>query len=199
MKRFQLYGLGNALVDIFIEVSDEEVAALFAVHPLNVEPVAWVAERKGVLSTFFWMLTLWAYARYAERPGFLRYGLVVLGMILGLMAKPMLVTLPAVLLLLGIWPLRRLGSADRFNLGILVRRIGEKLPFVALAAGFSVVAVLAQRGAGQKCLIACVVEWIALRLHRDRDEELVFRMAGGLQQVRCPRRVRRKGEGDPAG
>jgi protein O-mannosyl-transferase len=83
------------------------VAALFALHPLHVESVAWVAERKDVLSTFFWMLTLGAYLCYAERPGLLRYLSVVLFFAMGLMAKPMLVTLPFVLLLLDFWPLHR--------------------------------------------------------------------------------------------
>src|SRR5262249_58216680 len=83
------------------------VAALFALHPLHVESVAWVAERKDVLSTLFWMLTLAAYLHYVRRPGARRYLLVVLALGLGLMAKPMLVTLPCVLLLLDYWPLRR--------------------------------------------------------------------------------------------
>ena len=83
------------------------VAALFAVHPLHVESVAWIAERKDVLSTLFFLLTLLAYHRYAARPSFGRWVLVFLGMALGLMAKSMLVTLPAVLLLLDFWPLRR--------------------------------------------------------------------------------------------
>jgi tetratricopeptide (TPR) repeat protein len=83
------------------------VAALFALHPLHVESVAWVAERKDVLSTFFWMLTLGAYLWYAERPGLPRYLSVVLFFALGLTAKPMLVTLPFVLLLLDFWPLHR--------------------------------------------------------------------------------------------
>ncbi len=83
------------------------VAALFALHPLHVESVAWIAERKDVLSTFFWIMTLWSYTRYVERSGFDRYLLVLLFFILGLMAKPMLVTLPFVLLLLDYWPLNR--------------------------------------------------------------------------------------------
>ena len=83
------------------------VAALFAVHPLHVESVAWVAERKDVLSTFFWMLTMGAYAWYVKRPGIQRYLWVLICFGLGLMAKPMLVTLPFVLLLLDYWPLRR--------------------------------------------------------------------------------------------
>jgi tetratricopeptide (TPR) repeat protein len=84
------------------------VAALFALHPLHVESVAWVAERKDVLSTFFWMLTMGLYVSYVARPGLTRYLTLVLCFALGLMAKPMLVTLPFVLLLLDYWPLQRL-------------------------------------------------------------------------------------------
>jgi tetratricopeptide (TPR) repeat protein len=89
------------------------VAALFAVHPLHVESVAWVSERKDVLSTFFWMLTLLAYGWYARRPGLGRYTAVMASFALGLLAKPMLVTLPCVLLLLDYWPLRRHVAASR--------------------------------------------------------------------------------------
>jgi Flp pilus assembly protein TadD len=98
------------------------VAALFALHPLNVESVAWVTERKNVLSTFFWVLTMWGYARYVERPGINRYLLVLLPFGLGLMAKPMLVTLPCVLLLLDYWPL------GRFQLGQFGKEANEPLP-----------------------------------------------------------------------
>ena len=84
------------------------VAILFAIHPLHVESVAWVAERKDVLSTFFWMLTMGAYMLYVENPNVRRYLLAVLLFALGLMAKPMLVTLPFVLFLLDYWPLNRL-------------------------------------------------------------------------------------------
>lgn len=83
------------------------VACLFAIHPLHVESVAWVTERKDVLSAFFWMLTLGAYSYYVEKHGWQRYCLVLLFFALGLLAKPMLVTLPFVLLLLDFWPLRR--------------------------------------------------------------------------------------------
>ena len=86
------------------------VAALFAVHPLHVESVAWVAERKDVLSTFFWMLTLVSYVHYVERPRLRTYLPVFTFFALGLMAKPMLVTLPFVLLLLDYWPLQRFGQ-----------------------------------------------------------------------------------------
>jgi protein O-mannosyl-transferase len=103
------------------------VAALFALHPLHVESVAWIAERKDVLSAFFWMLTLWAYARYVARPGPARYGWTLVAFSLGLMAKPMIVTLPLVLVLLDYWPFAR---------GVHIR---EKLPFLALSAAVSVV------------------------------------------------------------
>ena len=86
------------------------VAALFALHPLHVESVAWLAERKDVLSTFFWIFTMGAYCYYVERPGLRRYLPVLIFFVLGLMAKPMLVTLPFVLLLLDYWPLRRFGQ-----------------------------------------------------------------------------------------
>src|SRR5262245_32654044 len=82
------------------------VAALFALHPAHVESVAWVTERKDVLSTLFWLLTTLAYVRYTECPGWDRYALTLVLLALGLMAKPMLVTLPATLLLLDYWPLR---------------------------------------------------------------------------------------------
>ncbi len=113
------------------------VAALFAIHPLRVESVAWIAERKDVLSGVFFMLTLLAYADYARRPGVLRYLWVVLAYVLGLMAKPMLVTVPLVLLLLDYWPLGRLGAWRRCVL--------EKLPLLALAAASCVATILAQR------------------------------------------------------
>ncbi len=84
------------------------VAALFALHPLHIETVAWVAERKGLVCTFFWLLTSWAYIGYARRPGFLRYLLVFILCAASLMSKPFAVTLPFTLLLLDFWPLQRL-------------------------------------------------------------------------------------------
>jgi tetratricopeptide (TPR) repeat protein len=113
------------------------VAALFAIHPLHVESVAWVSERKDVLSTLFWMLTLLAYGRYADRPGTGRYLAVMTFFALGLLAKPMLVTLPCVLLLLDYWPLRRLRSLT----------VVEKLPLLALSAASSAITVYAQQQA----------------------------------------------------
>jgi len=131
------------------------VAALFALHPLHVESVAWVAERKDVLSTFFWMLTMYSYARYTAHPGINRYLPVVGFFILGLMAKPMLVTLPFVLLLLDYWPLRRMQfnppADDRHRLqqrtqGLLI--VWEKIPLFFLAMASSVVTFLAQKSGG---------------------------------------------------
>jgi len=124
------------------------VAAVFAVHPLHVESVAWVAERKDVLSGLFFMLTLWAYARYAQPAGSRRpkskiwYGLTLAFFTFGLMSKPMLVTLPFVLLLLDYWPLRRLevqGSGFRIRSLVL-----EKVPFLLLAAADCVATILLQ-------------------------------------------------------
>jgi Flp pilus assembly protein TadD len=118
------------------------VAAVFAIHPLRAESVAWVAERKDVLSGLFFMLTLWAYAGYARRPFSLgRYLTVVLLFALGLMAKPMLVTLPFVLLLLDYWPLGRIGLHAA---GISRRVVVEKLPLLALTAASCVVTFFAQ-------------------------------------------------------
>ncbi len=110
------------------------VAALFALHPLHVESVAWVTERKDVLSTFFWLLTMWAYARFASRPKVAGYLLVVALFALGLMAKPMLVTLPFVLLLLDYWPLDRLGpkckkAGTKYSLAYLLI---EKIPLFTI-------------------------------------------------------------------
>ncbi len=118
-------------------------AALFALHPLHVESVAWVSERKDVISTFFWILTMWAYARYVEKTGMGRYALLLVCFVMGLMAKPMVVTLPFVLLLMDYWPLGRLKSGQ-FGRGPFFRLIWEKLPLFALAAVASVLAVKAQ-------------------------------------------------------
>jgi len=122
------------------------VAALFALHPMRVESVAWAAERKDVLSGLAWMGTLWFYARYAERPSVARYIPVVAVFAGGLLAKPMLVTLPCVLLLLDCWPLGRWpGFAERERASTVTRLLLEKLPMLALVAVSSWITLLAQK------------------------------------------------------
>jgi tetratricopeptide (TPR) repeat protein len=118
------------------------VAALFAVHPTHVESVAWIAERKDVLSGFFWILTMWAYAWYAAAPSPVRYAAVAAAFVAGLLSKPMVVTLPFVLLLLDVWPLRRVVSGGWRPL------ILEKVPLVVLSLASSIVTFVVQREAG---------------------------------------------------
>ncbi len=132
------------------------VAALFAVHPLHVESVAWAAERKDVLSTLFWLLTLWAYQRYGERPGLGRYGLVLLAFAGALLSKPMVVTLPLVLLLWDFWPLARFKGAGREGRRVFGRLVVEKIPLLALAAPVAVVAVIAARAEGAVVSVAAL-------------------------------------------
>jgi tetratricopeptide (TPR) repeat protein len=184
MLDFQLYGLnpkGHHLTNVFFHLANTVllflvlkwmtgglwrsafVAALFALHPLHVESVAWVAERKDVLSTLFWILTLWAYLHYVKGPGIRRYLLTLVPFALGLLAKPMLVTLPFVLLLLDYWPLERIQLGQ---VGIsrtapgppaliaqtprkqAFRLLVEKTPFFALAAISGIVTFVVQRTGG---------------------------------------------------
>jgi Flp pilus assembly protein TadD len=125
------------------------VAALFALHPLHVESVAWISERKDTLSGLFWMLSMWAYVRYAQGRAAGFYIASIILFALGLMAKPMLVTLPFVLILIDYWPLRRLAPA-------------EKIPYFILAAASCAVTVLAQRKGGAVASLAA--EPLGLRL-----------------------------------
>ena len=118
------------------------VAAVFAIHPLRVESVAWVAERKDVLSAFFFMLTLAAYLRYVHRPSVIRYCVVTLCFALGLLSKDMLVTLPFVLLLLDYWPLNRIRDSGIRNRGFAII-LAEKIPLLALTTASCVVTFLA--------------------------------------------------------
>jgi len=117
------------------------VAAVFALHPLRVESVAWVAERKDQLAALFWMLTLLAWLRYARRPGVERYAIVVVTLAIGLLAKPMLVTLPVILLLLDYWPLGRQALGWR-------RLAAEKVPLLALCVLSAAMTMLAQSAGG---------------------------------------------------
>ena len=123
------------------------VSAIFAVHPLHVESVAWIAERKDVLSAFFFMLSLLAYLHYTRAPSIGRYLTVALAVALGLMSKPMLVTLPFVLLLLDYWPLERFKSKRSNAGGQSLQLVLEKTPLIAFSAVSSIVTFLAQRGA----------------------------------------------------
>jgi tetratricopeptide (TPR) repeat protein len=152
------------------------VAALWAVHPLQVDTVAWVTERKNLLSALFWILAMGAYVRYAEKPGFKRYLPVFLAMSLGLMAKPILVTLPCALLLLDFWPLKRFqlaivqnlpnaaGPAPQLHLPpqSLGRLFLEKLPLFALSIGSSILTIVAHEKLGS--LLADDILPIGLRL-----------------------------------
>ncbi|MBF0537746.1 MAG: tetratricopeptide repeat protein [Nitrospirae bacterium] len=122
------------------------VATLFALHPLNVESVAWASERKSVLSTLFWFLTMLAYCSYVERPSVKRYMTVMSSLALGLMSKPMLVTLPAVLLLIDYWPLRRIEGGEHPGQRLLQLSL-EKLPLFVLSLLSSIVTIVAQRKA----------------------------------------------------
>ena len=134
------------------------VAAVFGLHPLHVESVAWIAERKDVLSTFFWMLTMLAYALYAEKPGILRYIVTLSLFAIGLMAKPMLVTLPFVLLLLDYWPLERMNlraapRSENMHQATIIRKplsnlVLEKIPFFVLAVLSSIVTFIVQSRTG---------------------------------------------------
>jgi protein O-mannosyl-transferase len=136
------------------------VAALFAVHPINVESVAWIAERKNVLSTFFWIGTLLLYVRYVKSPDWKRYLPVLICFTLGLMSKPMLVTLPFVLLLLDYWPLCRTKIEqpnDDQTINVtkvapnkkrILFLISEKVPLFVLSAIFSYLTLFIQKNAG---------------------------------------------------
>lgn len=124
------------------------VAALFAVHPLHVESVAWISERKDVLSTFFGLLSLIAYVSYGKNRGREPYLLCILLLGIGLMAKPMLVTFPFVMLLLDYWPLNRFRFQDVFTTYRIRPLLWEKIPFFAMAAAGSAVTLAAQASTG---------------------------------------------------
>jgi tetratricopeptide (TPR) repeat protein len=131
------------------------VALLFAVHPLHVESVAWVTERKDVLSGVFWFLALWLYSLYVERRSASLYVLLLAAFVFGLMAKPMVVTLPFVLLLLDVWPLGRFRKGG-FTAGNWRAILLEKVPLLALAVGASAVTYLVQLHGGAVSKLATV-------------------------------------------
>ncbi len=130
------------------------LGGLFALHPEHVESVAWIAERKDVLSAMFWLLTMWAYAAYVERPRWWRYALALLLFAAGLLSKPMVVTLPCVLLLMDCWPLKR---QERWR-----ELIVEKIPFFALSVGSCVLTVLAQARGGAVSSLEQLPLWYRL-------------------------------------
>jgi tetratricopeptide (TPR) repeat protein len=174
MLDFQLYGSqpkGHLLTNLLIHTANALllfivlrhmtgalwqsgfVAALFALHPFNVESVAWVAERKNVLSTLFWVLTIWSYVRFVEKPSPKRYGLTALFLTLGLMSKPMLVTLPIVLLMLDFWPLGRwrfLPESEKNNNSVVKfsKLLRGKIPFFVIAVGSCIITFIVQKGGG---------------------------------------------------
>ena len=128
-------------------------AAIFAVHPLNVESVAWVAERKNVLSMLFLLLAVWAYQRYAAKPNAAKYSAVFVVFACGLMAKPQVITLPFLLLLWDYWPLRRINFSasqqDGKETSLSLRRLFlEKVPLFALSAASAFITMAAQRSGG---------------------------------------------------
>jgi protein O-mannosyl-transferase len=172
---YQLYGLhagGHHLTSLLLHVTNVVllyllllrvtgakwrsflVAALFAVHPLNVESVAWVAERKNLLCTFFFLLALGAYGWYSRKPGVWRYLIVAALFGLGLASKPMVITFPFVLLLLDFWPLGRIEgwSSPPINFRVHQTRFSqlmlEKLPLLALSLASGVITFVAQRNGG---------------------------------------------------
>jgi tetratricopeptide (TPR) repeat protein len=169
----QVFGLGLAghhLVNVFLHVLNvlllfwvldqmtgaiwpsAFVAAVFAVHPLHVESVAWISERKDVLSTFFWLLTMAAYSAYVRKPGISRYVVILPPFVLGLMTKPMLVTLPCVLLLMDYWPLGRFAVPPpvkgKAKPGFPWKALVDKAPLFGLAALSSLMTYYAQQSSG---------------------------------------------------
>jgi Flp pilus assembly protein TadD len=151
-----LHALIGVLLFLFLEAAtglawrSVAVGALFAVHPMNVESVAWVAERKNVLCMLFFALAVLAYRRYVQKPSVKRYALVGLLFALGLMSKPMVITLPFVLLLLDYWPLGRVSSPDttQSQARSLTRLAWEKVPLFALSATSAAITMIAQKGGG---------------------------------------------------
>ncbi len=157
-----LHALCAILLFLFLEAATRlaarsaVVAALFAVHPLNVESVAWISERKNVLCTVFFLLGLCAYEWYARRPSVKRYMVVFAAFVLGLMSKPMVITFPCVLMLVDFWPLRRVqwGTAvgteppSRYEQVSFTRSLLEKVPLFALTVASAVITMIAQRGGG---------------------------------------------------
>lgn len=165
MLDYQLFGLnpgGHHLTNLFIHIANTlllfvllkdttgkiwpsaAVSAMFSLHPLHVESVAWVSERKDVLSTFFWLMTIIGYSSYVKRGDYKRYLFSLVCFTLGLLSKPMVVTLPFVLLLLDYWPLNRVRASIKDNLKIIV----EKIPFLLLSLASCAITFYVQKHGG---------------------------------------------------
>ena len=138
------------------------VALVFAIHPLRLESVAWIAERKDVLSGLFFAATLWSYSRYVEGPSRQRYVVVAIFFALGLMSKSMLVTLPCLLLVLDFWPLNRI-KVESFALPQFKKLVVEKMPLLALSAAASVAAVLSQHSSAAVAGTELVAPWFRVQ------------------------------------
>ncbi len=170
MLDYQLYGLNAAgyhitnlilhlmstllLFLLFTRMTQEIwksafVAALFALHPFHVESVAWIAERKDVLSVFFCMLTLYCYVHYTEKPDTKRYLVVLFSFVLALMSKPMVVTLPIIMMILDYWPLRRFEYKES---KLFLWQLKEKLPFFILSVIFSIITFHAHYDPSEKVI-----------------------------------------------
>ena len=156
-----LHIISSVLLFVFLKKATDShwqslfVAVVFAIHPLHVESVAWASERKDVLSGLFWMLTMLAYLRYRQAPGLYRYFCVLFLFSLGLLSKPMIITLPFVLILLDYWPLRHITFLPKpekkektIFLAPLANSIKEKIPFFILSLASSIITYLVQRQGG---------------------------------------------------
>lgn len=157
-------------------------AALFAVHPLHVESVAWVSERKDVLSALFWILTVHAYVSYVRKRSVERYLLVLFCFALGLMSKPMVVTLPFALLLLDYWPLKRVTASRGSQFYSWLGLVKEKLPLFILTVSSMIVTVTAQRGYGA----VVALERFSLK---DRVANSIVGYVGYLRDLLWPSRL----------
>ncbi len=207
MLDYQLYGLnpgGHHITNLFFHIANSLLlffvfrkmtghfwqsaflALLFALHPLHVESVAWISERKDVLSAFFWILTMWSYIRYVQHPGIDKYLLVLLFFILGLMSKPMLVTLPFVLLLMDYYPLSRFQKSDGgkniFQRSIVFRVILEKLPFFVLVVISSAITFYAQMHGG-------AVKSLEIIPIQTRIANALISYAAYILKMLCPSRL----------
>ncbi len=153
------------------------VAALFALHPLNVETVAWISERKSLLSALFSLLTVAAYGWYVKRPSGLRYAAVAGAFLLALMSKPMALTLPLALLMLDYWPLNRLSESPNSRLAL--KLFAEKVPLLLMSAGSAVLTIIGQRSANAMSSVSDVP--VGMRL-----EEALFSYFAYLRKLIWP-------------